>query len=454
MNRAVRAIAAIVLSGCYHPNPATGVPCAANGDCPDGQTCDMQQSPPVCVATPGSGSVMDAPLFLDAPPDAPPACTDSSTCATADPICDPATHTCRGCIADAECTGGVCVEYSGQCVADADVLFVSPTGSDLFTCTRAMPCATLNYAFTLLTSTVHVIRIGNGAYAQGLHLQSGSYGLAQVVLSGETSDPAGATFVAPSSPAFLFDLSTNALLEGVTVMGGTGDGIDSRSQLIVSRVAATGNSGAGINENGGTLLVADSTITYSNNLGITSGKGVIDLERDVVLGNQGGGVRTQQGPVTIVNCIVASNGTGGSTGTTVGGLRLDNLVTLGSRIEFDTIAYNQITTGTSVSAGVQISATFDITNMILADNGASGSPQMAASVAVTHSLFEGGPAPQGMGNKSGSPAFKDITNGDFHITAGSLAIDNAGASTVLVDIDGDARPYGPASDMGADEYHP
>ncbi|MGE5181262.1 MAG: hypothetical protein ACM31C_04335, partial [Acidobacteriota bacterium] len=136
-----RAVVAIVLCGCYHPTAATGVPCAPNGDCPSGQMCDQTQSPPVCVAIPGGGGP-DGPL-ADASIDAPPACTDSSTCAAADPICDQATHTCRGCIADAECTAGVCVEYTGECVPDANVLFVGSPGIDVGTCSRAAPCATL-----------------------------------------------------------------------------------------------------------------------------------------------------------------------------------------------------------------------------------------------------------------------------------------------------------------------
>ncbi len=411
--------------------------------------CDQTQSPPVCVAMPGGP---DAPV-ADGSIDAAPACTDSSTCAAADPICDQTTHTCRGCIADTECTGGVCIEYNGKCVPDANVLFVGMMGSDGGSCTRMAPCATFGYAFTLVNATMYVVRVGDGNYVEPIHLPSNG-GATQVVLSGEDRDPAGATFSPLTSPGMLFDGGTNVLLEGFAVMNSPGDGIQARGTLVASRLDVSNNSSNGINQSSmdasGGMRVVDSKLTNNQQLGVLSGKGYVDVERDYVIGNQGGGIRTQQGPITIINCIVAKNG---SLTSNVGGLRLDNLTVAGSDIELDTVAYNSIQAGTN-APGVQAGNTVAITNMILADNGAAGSAQMSSNVAVTHSLFEGGPQPQGMGNKTGSPAFKDITNGDFHITAGSMAIDNATTTTIGVDIDGETRPYGAGPDMGADEYHP
>ena len=53
------------------------------------------------------------------------------------------------------------------------------------------------------------------------------------------------------------------------------------------------------------------------------------------------------------------------------------------------------------------------------------------------------------------PLFVDETNGDYHLQAGSPAID-AGYTfgAPLVDGDGEERPWGTAVDLGADEYHP
>ena len=446
------AVLAIVLGGCFHPNAKTGAPCAAgNLACPDGQTCDTTQTPPVCVTAGGGGSADGGPA--DAPPDAAPQCLDDSACTmAAAPICDLATHTCRGCIADAECTGGVCIEAQGTCVPDAQVLFLDPAGTDFSTCSRARPCATFAHAFTQLTTTVHAIRIADGSYTEAVHLPSGTAG--QVWLSGEDQDPAGATITSGSSaPVFLLDNDTNVLLEGVTVANGGGDGIQVRGQLLASRLLVRGNTFNGINllgQNTSVLRVLDSRID-SNGQGILTKSGAVDLERTVIVGQGGGGVHTQGGPLTIVNCIVGNNG---SVFSGYGGLRLDQIQG-GATIAYDTIAYNKTAAGSTNAPGILANTPVTVTNMIIADNGTNGSAQYSSLVTPTHSLFEGGTAPQGMGNRAGPPAFVDETGNDFHIRPTSAAIDTAAAAgSVMVDVDGQARPFGAGPDMGADEYVP
>lgn len=447
---------ALVLAGCYHPNPATGVPCAPDLECPEGQTCNTLASPPVCVAGGGSGGA-DAPVAGDGPlvdgrPG--PQCTVDSDCASsvATPICDPASHTCRGCVADAECTAGVCHELAGTCVPDAQVVFLSPApvGTDAGTCTRAMPCASFNYAFLQLSPTRTVVRIGDGSYSDGAHL---SITGTEVVLSGEDRDPAGATITSTNPGGVIqLDLGTDAVLEGVTITNGAGDGIFARGQLVVSRVTVSGSGGMGINMSGQgstTLSLLDSRIATSQLQGVYSTKGNVDLERDYVLGNLGGGIHVQQGGVTIVNTIVAQNGT---TSSAIGGIRLDN--PLAPSIVHDTIAYNQNSTGSLNAPGLQCNSSLSVTNLIFADNGTLGERPYSSLVAPAHSLFEGSTAPQGMGNRAGSAAFVDVATGDFHILSTSAAIDAAATSAIDDDIDGDVRPYGAGPDMGADEYHP
>jgi hypothetical protein len=41
----------VALFGCYSPNATVGLPCSSSGTCPDDQTCDHGQQPPVCVAS-------------------------------------------------------------------------------------------------------------------------------------------------------------------------------------------------------------------------------------------------------------------------------------------------------------------------------------------------------------------------------------------------------------------
>ena len=62
----------------------------------------------------------------------------------------------------------------------------------------------------------------------------------------------------------------------------------------------------------------------------------------------------------------------------------------------------------------------------------------------------------GTGNFTGAPMFRAPTTGDFHLTAGSAAIDADLDPTIPNghDRDGVSRPQGTHSDVGAFEYVP
>ncbi len=57
------------------------------------------------------------------------------------------------------------------------------------------------------------------------------------------------------------------------------------------------------------------------------------------------------------------------------------------------------------------------------------------------------------GDHAGDPAYVDAPGGDYHITAGSAALDRGRATDVATDIDGDPRTMGSAPDLGADEIY-
>ncbi len=52
---------------------------------------------------------------------------------------------------------------------------------------------------------------------------------------------------------------------------------------------------------------------------------------------------------------------------------------------------------------------------------------------------------------SGDPAFVAPDEADYHLAPGSAAIDAGDEAGVPIDFEGDARPLGPAPDIGADE---
>lgn len=57
------------------------------------------------------------------------------------------------------------------------------------------------------------------------------------------------------------------------------------------------------------------------------------------------------------------------------------------------------------------------------------------------------------GAATGDPMFVDRALGNYHLTAGSPAIDMVDAGPSF-DFEGDARPQGIRFDIGADEYKP
>ena len=56
------------------------------------------------------------------------------------------------------------------------------------------------------------------------------------------------------------------------------------------------------------------------------------------------------------------------------------------------------------------------------------------------------------GDVTGAPAFLNAAAGDYHIGSGSAARDTGVDAGMRADMDGDARPFGPGPDIGADEW--
>jgi hypothetical protein len=137
----------------------------------------------------------------------------------------------------------------------------------------------------------------------------------------------------------------------------------------------------------------------------------------------------------------------------------------------NTVADNQSLTRVGNIVRVEQAATLGMTNTIFSGNsipapGGIPHPNAAiirvdapSSVVLQHTLWYSNShiATAGTGTVisatvyGGDPAFVDPAHGDYHLTAGSAAVDRGLPAGVADDIDGNPRPVGAAPDLGAHE---
>ncbi|MGD1992913.1 MAG: right-handed parallel beta-helix repeat-containing protein, partial [Anaerolineae bacterium] len=237
--------------------------------------------------------------------------------------------------------------------------------------------------------------------------------------------------------------SNNATLEGNHIEGNAavtyGGGLfaqDSQS-LDLSRNAFTGNEVSG-NGGGAYLLFSGQSMLTDNTFRSNAPTGVTlygceegQLDNNIIADNQTLGVLIVGHTTRMRHNTVARNG---ATGVGVGGY----YAAFGNAVLSNTIIVSH-TTGIEVSTGS--TATLEAT-LWGAGAWANGSDTGGGGLIDT-----GTPAY----NLWGHPHFLNPSGGNYHLGPGSAAADAAIPVGVSTDIDGDARPIGPAPDLGADE---
>ena len=193
----------------------------------------------------------------------------------------------------------------------------------------------------------------------------------------------------------------------------------------------------------------------------------------------GGGIYAVNSSPTIRNCVIKNSSAayGGGVCLSVSSASLtnctivDNSATYGaagifSYVSDPVIKHCTISGNSAISGGGVFFYNSDpsMTNCVIAGNSATYGPQIVLTVVsnldVSYSNIEGGQwmayvepdcaLTWGAGNIDSDPLF--VGGGDYHLTAGSPCIDAGTDAGVYRDIDGEDRPFGPASDIGSDEY--
>jgi len=184
--------------------------------------------------------------------------------------------------------------------------------------------------------------------------------------------------------------------------------------------------------------------------GLFAGTGltVVSTEFRDNAAEQGGGLWHVSGDALIANSLFAGN-TVSDTGAAM------YLFSPGrTRIVETTVASPTLGAGAAIAV---ITGTVLITDTIVASY-TVGIAQLGNSVSQDYNLFFANGADTtgnivtGTHDLTGDPLFVDPSGGDYHLSAGSPAINSGTDAGQIVDFEGDPRPTGAGFDIGYDEY--
>ncbi len=397
------AIAIAIAAGCgRHINPEY---CAVHDDpeCPN--DCERTCAPLACDHDTGSCV----------------ACTpDDNKCPATAPMCGDDFNCHSPCDS---CASKVCKTDGTTCEDPANVIYVSPAGTNAATCAIADPCS-LRHGLTQIGGAKLTVKLDVGAYMtpDGSGLQIGSVG-GRLIGYGAT--------LTGGAPVLDIIAGADVELDGLQLSGAMGmpaaDGLRcaAGAHAKLDHVLLTGNMdkmGAGV-ASACNLTINGSTFTANHSSLVITG-GVIDIRNNLFVKNGKDDLTTS--PISI-------------TGDTMGGFR------------FNTVANNTTKMGTT--AGVTCSPTdttvLNTDGNIVTDNNdqAQYSKQVSGTCAWNTSYTTPGTGTNQL--------VWDVLS--YHLTAASPSSvrDVPGVSCDgMTDIDGQMRPINGACDLGADEYQP
>jgi hypothetical protein len=314
----------------------------------------------------------------------------------------------------------------------------------------------------------NTIVFNNAAYwGGGIDLYHSPATLTQNIIRNNTASESGGLSLYES----------DAILTGNTISDNTagkygGGGLSAYgSEATISGNTITSNTaefGGGMSLFFSDSLLQDNRIStntvdsYGGGVNLSRSKAILD--RNVISGNTGGfggGLALEESLARLSNTIIADN----YVTTAGGGLYINHS---GARLLHSTIARNRGGDGSGLCiAGWRPSfSTVTLTNTLLVSHtvgitvAAGNAITLEATLWGTHTWANDvdwgglGTILTGAVNIWDEPGFVDPDSGDYHIGPGSAALDSAVETKVVLDIDGEQRPAGVGSDIGADELYP
>jgi hypothetical protein len=356
-------------------------------------------------------------------------CKASASCPAARPVCDATSHDCRSCARDSECDSGACDLAAGRCVDPGAILYASPSGIMADPCTRSSPCSLdkassavdSNHSYIVLLPGVHksvhfdgqkATVCGNGATIGTnntlLHASSVTMRDVKVIETVNASAfGAGTAFLCNDSDLTLDDVDIH-----VTLLHAIDGG---RTLTLRNTTIANGRMSTGAH-----VIIDRSTFLPGSSISLFGTDPSLEVTNSVFV-------------ATVGDTFIAINGTPGSTAP--GSAWIFNNTFIGGGIGCSGSALYGKTFSSNIFYSVGV--------------------QTEPGCRYDHNLIVPFVDYGGTGNITGDPLFVNVASNDFHLRAGSPAIDAADPALVNGhDRDGHPRPGGGRSDIGAFEYRP
>ncbi len=472
-----RVLLIVVFYGCSHPGHATSQTCESASDCTDPalpycvanacQACDATNgcqideprcSPDTltCVACVGDHDCDD---YTDAPHCAPTGgcvgCIDATQCANPTPTCDQTLSSCRACAIDADCASRVCGAPS--CTDASTVLYVVPGGNASATCEQSDPCS-FAQAITKIDVTHPVIKLGAGAYTDVVTIASE----VSVLIDGSEATMNGSIEVSGTANGAA-DVTIEGLMFGAS--GGIDCSADAVGDPIPGLTVADSTFMGDAQADGSVTSFKRCTLTILRSAFHSPGPAIYMQGEGALKGSQltidrslfdGGDATDPQIGVYNGDYLIMTNSIMVKTAVTGSELPsiLFNMVQpiADSSVTFSTLYGPEWNCSTSGGL-IDVDDTIYVNPLSGAVNSTTGSDcQWHYSL-----LFPQTVEISGSENimPPVNPLFVGPSTHDFHLMAGSPAIDQADPqATDTDDYDGTPRPQNGRSDIGAFEYKP